>query len=62
MYSQIAQPQNPQLPELKYHVSGSQILHSDSRKIQLNDVFIACQGEYVDGRNYICRPCESRCI
>ena len=53
MYSQIAQPQNPQLPELKYHVSGSQILHSDSRKIQPNDVFIACQGEYVDGRNYI---------
>ena len=29
------------------------MLHSDSRKIQPNDVFIACQGEYVDGRDYI---------
>ena len=29
------------------------MLHSDSRKIQPNDVFIACQGEYADGRDYI---------
>lgn len=53
MYSQIVQPQPSQLPELQYHISGSQTLYADSRKIQVNDVFIACQGEYADGRNYI---------
>ena len=53
MFSQIAAPKNSQLPELKCHISGSQTLYADSRKIQLNDVFIACQGEYVDGRLYI---------
>ncbi|WP_038308444.1 UDP-N-acetylmuramoyl-L-alanyl-D-glutamate--2,6-diaminopimelate ligase, partial [Kingella kingae] len=53
MFSQIATPKNTKLPELKYTVSASQTLHSDSRKIQPNDVFIACQGEYADGRNYI---------
>lgn len=53
MFSKIATPKNTELPELKYTVSASQTLHSDSRKIQPNDVFIACQGEYADGRNYI---------
>ena len=53
MFSQIAAPKNAQLPELKCHISGSQTLHADSRKIQPNDIFIACQGEYADGRLYI---------
>lgn len=53
MFSKIAAPKNTELPELKYTVLGSQTLHSDSRKIQPNDVFIACQGEYADGRLYI---------
>ena len=53
MFSQKAAPAHPNLPALQCSVSGCQMLHSDSRKIQTNDVFIACQGEYADGRDYI---------
>ena len=53
MFSQKAAPAHPTLPALQYTVSGCQRLHADSRKIQPNDVFVACQGEYADGRNYI---------
>ena len=53
MFSQKAAPAQPVLPALQHTVSGCQTLHADSRKIQTNDVFIACQGEYADGRNYI---------
>ena len=53
MFSQKAAPAHPNLPALQCSVSGCQMLHSDSRKIQPNDVFIACQGEYADGRDYI---------
>lgn len=53
MFSQKAAPAQPVLPALQHTVSGCQLLHADSRKIQPNDVFIACQGEYADGRNYI---------
>ena len=53
MFSQKATPAQPVLPALQHTVSGCQTLHADSRKIQPGDVFIACQGEYADGRNYI---------
>ncbi|WP_369586948.1 UDP-N-acetylmuramoyl-L-alanyl-D-glutamate--2,6-diaminopimelate ligase [Kingella oralis] len=53
MFSQKAAPAQPVLPALQHTVSGCQMLHADSRKIQPDDVFIACQGEYADGRNYI---------
>ena len=53
MFSQKAAPAHPNLPALQCSVSDRQMLHSDSRKIQPNDVFIACQGEYADGRDYI---------
>ena len=53
MFSQKAAPAHLNLPALQCSVSGCQMLHSDSRKIQPNDVFIACQGEYADGRDYI---------
>ena len=53
MFSQKAAPAHPNLPALQCSVSDCQMLHSDSRKIQPNDVFIACQGEYADGRDYI---------
>ena len=53
MFSQKAAPAQPVLPALQHTVSGCQTLHADSRKIQPGDVFIACQGEYSDGRNYI---------
>ena len=53
MFSQKAAPADAALPALQCTVSGCRLLHADSRKIQPNDVFIACQGEYADGRNYI---------
>ena len=53
MFSQKAAPAQPVLPALQHTVSGCQTLHADSRKIQPGDVFIACQGEYADGRDYI---------
>ena len=53
MFSQKAAPAQPILPVLQHIVSGCQTLHADSRKIQSDDIFIACQGEYADGRNYI---------
>ena len=53
MFSQKAAPADATLPALQHPVSGCQTLHADSRKIQPGDVFIACQGEYADGRNYI---------
>lgn len=53
MYSQIAAPTETELPELNHIVSDQQTLHADSRQIQSGDVFIACQGEYTDGRHYI---------
>ena len=28
-------------------------MHSDSRQIKQGDIFVACQGEYTDGRSYI---------
>ncbi|ULJ68785.1 UDP-N-acetylmuramoyl-L-alanyl-D-glutamate--2,6-diaminopimelate ligase [Wielerella bovis] len=53
MYSQIAIPRETQLPQLQYIPQANEKLTSDSRQIQQGDVFVACQGEYADGRNYI---------
>lgn len=53
MYSQTAAPRVPQLPQLNHHVDENHKLTADSRQIQNGDVFVACQGEYADGRNYI---------
>ncbi|KES13933.1 UDP-N-acetylmuramyl tripeptide synthase, partial [Snodgrassella alvi SCGC AB-598-P14] len=46
------------LPE--YHLSAEtsrliagRTLRVDSRKVQPGDVFVACQGEYSDGRDFI---------
>ena len=33
--------------------AAGRLLHSDSRKIQPGDIFVACQGEYTDGRSFI---------
>lgn len=38
--------------EVKTLITGH-ILRVDSRQIQPGDIFVACQGEYVDGRHYI---------
>ena len=44
--------ETPLTPLLCEHAAG-RLLHSDSRKIQSGDIFIACQGEYTDGRSFI---------
>ena len=43
-------PDNCTLPP---NVAAGCILRMDSRLVQPGDVFVACQGEYADGRNYI---------
>lgn len=43
-------PDNCTLPP---DVAAGCILRMDSRLVQPGDVFVACQGEYADGRNYI---------
>lgn len=53
MYSLHAAPQQPQLPPLQHFAAETETLSVDSRKIQAGDTFIACQGEYADGRAYI---------
>lgn len=53
MYSLIAAPEQTELPKIDYVPKQGACLQSDSRKVRSGDVFIACQGEYVDGRNYI---------
>ncbi|MDO5356977.1 MAG: UDP-N-acetylmuramoyl-L-alanyl-D-glutamate--2,6-diaminopimelate ligase [Conchiformibius sp.] len=53
MYSLQAPPAQTVLPELPVTAGADVTLHADSRKIRAGDIFIACQGEYVDGRSYI---------
>ena len=48
--------ETPLTPLLCEHAAG-RLLHSDSRKIQPGDIFIACQGEYTDGRSFIPAEC-----
>ena len=53
MFSQKAAPRDATLPPLLCIVTSEQTLQSDSRKVKAGDVFVACRGEYTDGRNYI---------
>lgn len=53
MYSKIAPPQHTELPQLTHIAQAHENLSSDSRQIRAGDTFVACQGEYADGRNYI---------
>ena len=53
MYSQTAAPQHPRLPKLQHFVAADERLCADSRKIRAGDTFVACRGEYADGRDYI---------
>lgn len=53
MYSKIAPPQHTELPELTHFAQERENLSADSRQIRAGDTFVACQGEYADGRNYI---------
>lgn len=53
MFSVKAAPEQAVLPELKTDAKAGVQLQSDSRKVRSGDIFVACQGEYVDGRAYI---------
>lgn len=53
MFSELCLPLEPQLPALLCENAAGHLLHSDSRRVQNGDIFIACQGEYTDGRSYI---------
>ncbi|RRD91238.1 UDP-N-acetylmuramoyl-L-alanyl-D-glutamate--2,6-diaminopimelate ligase [Conchiformibius steedae] len=53
MYSTRTPSLETEFPHLPDTVAESVTLHADSRKIRTGDVFVACQGEYVDGRDYI---------
>lgn len=53
MFSELCPLAETELPALLHRNAAGRFLHSDSRRIQKGDVFIACQGEYADGRSYI---------
>ncbi|MCS4533996.1 UDP-N-acetylmuramoyl-L-alanyl-D-glutamate--2,6-diaminopimelate ligase [Neisseria montereyensis] len=53
MFSESDVSAETDLPPLLCENAAGRLLHSDSRKIRPGDVFIACQGEYTDGRAYI---------
>ncbi|MDO5058675.1 MAG: UDP-N-acetylmuramoyl-L-alanyl-D-glutamate--2,6-diaminopimelate ligase [Neisseria sp.] len=53
MFSKLTPLADIQFPSLLCENAAGRLLHSDSRKIRPGDVFVACQGEYSDGRQYI---------
>ncbi|VEJ22283.1 UDP-N-acetylmuramoyl-L-alanyl-D-glutamate--2,6-diaminopimelate ligase [Neisseria animaloris] len=53
MFSDLVPLAETDLPPLLCENAAGRLLHSDSRKIKPGDIFIACQGEYTDGREYI---------
>lgn len=53
MYSKIAFMQSDDLPQLLHYPRATEKLTADSRQIHAGDTFVAYQGEYADGRNYI---------
>lgn len=62
MFSLRAAPLPMQLPQLHAYAKKETFLQSDSRKIRQGDIFIACQGEYVDGRQFIPAAIEQGAI
>ena len=53
MYSLLSPPLATNFPPLLCANAAGRLLHSDSRQIKAGDIFLACQGEYADGRSYI---------
>lgn len=53
MFSELIPLAETGFPPLLCANAAGRLLHSDSRKIGKGDIFIACQGEYSDGRQYI---------
>lgn len=53
MFSELSPPAETDLPPLLCESAAGRLLHSDSRKIQSGDIFVACRGEDTDGRSFI---------
>ena len=52
MFSKLTPLAETNFPPLLCENAAGRLLHSDSRQIKQGDIFVACQGEYTDGRNY----------
>ena len=53
MFSKLTPLAETNIPPLLCATQQGVLLHSDSRQIKQGDIFVACQGEYTDGRSYI---------
>lgn len=53
MFSKLTPLAETGIPPLPCENAAGRLLHSDSRQIKQGDIFVACQGEYTDGRSYI---------
>ena len=53
MFSKLTPLAETNIPSLLCENAAGRLLHSDSRQIKQGDIFIACPGEYADGRSYI---------
>ena len=53
MFSKLTPLAETNIPPLLCANAAGRLLHSDSRQIKQGDIFVACQGEYSDGRSYI---------
>lgn len=53
MFSKLTPLAETNFPPLLCENAAGRLLHSDSRQIKPGDIFVACQGEYTDGRSYI---------
>ncbi|CKJ61220.1 UDP-N-acetylmuramoylalanyl-D-glutamate--2%2C 6-diaminopimelate ligase [Neisseria meningitidis] len=53
MFSKLTPLAETGIPTLSCANAAGRLLHSDSRQIKQGDIFVACPGEYADGRSYI---------
>ncbi|SUA20089.1 UDP-N-acetylmuramoylalanyl-D-glutamate--2, 6-diaminopimelate ligase [Neisseria gonorrhoeae] len=53
MFSKLSPLAETGIPTLSCANAAGRLLHSDSRQIKQGDIFVACPGEYADGRSYI---------
>lgn len=53
MFSELSPLAENNFPALLCENAAGRLLHSDSRQIRQGDIFVACQGEFSDGRSYI---------
>ncbi|HEZ4323593.1 TPA: hypothetical protein WIF28_001447, partial [Neisseria meningitidis] len=51
MFSKLTPLAETGIPTLSCANAAGRLLHSDSRQIKQGDIFVACPGEYADGRS-----------